>query len=163
MDKEKAREYLIFLKGKKDEWNTHPAQKSRIAEETRCVASHWDYSIYCYLNENRATCLFENGFFESDINRSLSLLQEIINDDVPSDEELKRIFDLVQNVTVLETDVTKKELKDYLLDKQMNGQICAGKISFTDKEDLEYFDKLTRAIGLDSNDCLEKIVMRAFF
>ena len=80
-DKEKAVVYLEYLERKYTEWLTHPKKKDRsaIGNEIRTVADLWDDTIYIALNQGRASGLFEHGFFQSDINRSLTMLREIIS------------------------------------------------------------------------------------
>ena len=80
MDKEKAKEYYNYLERKYAEWYTHPKLRSKIAAEIYSTAMYWDDEIYLYLNDERATGLFEHGFFESDIQKSFSLLKEIMED-----------------------------------------------------------------------------------
>ena len=80
MDKEKAKQYLDYLDEKYTEWYTHPKQQSKIASEIYETAMRWDDEIYLYLNDNRATGLFEHGFFESDIQKAFRLLKEIISE-----------------------------------------------------------------------------------
>ena len=80
MDKEKAKEYYDYLKDKYTEWYTSkPKQRSKVQNEIYATAMHWDDEIYLHLNDNRATGLFEHGFFESDIQKAFRLLKEIID------------------------------------------------------------------------------------
>ena len=81
-DKEKAAEYLTYLDWKYMEWLSHPKKKDRsvIENEIRTVANLWDDTIYIVLNQGRASGLFEPSFFQSDIQRSLSLLRKIISE-----------------------------------------------------------------------------------
>lgn len=78
MDKEKAKEYYRYLEEKYTEWYTHPNQRTHISSEIYSTAMCWDDEIYLHLSEGNATGLFEHGFFESDIQRAIRLLKEII-------------------------------------------------------------------------------------
>lgn len=80
MDKIKAKEYYDYLNRKYTEWYANPKQQSKIANEIYSTAMNWDDEIYLFLNDNRATGLFEHGFFESDIAKAFSLLKEIIGE-----------------------------------------------------------------------------------
>lgn len=43
----------------------------------RSVANLWDDQIYIWLNDGRASGLFEAGFFQSDLIRSIQMLKEV--------------------------------------------------------------------------------------
>ena len=79
IDKTKAIQYLKYLDEKYTEWYTHPKKKDRdrIEKEVRYMANIWDDTIYIWLNEGRASGLFEPGFFESDLIRSIQMLREV--------------------------------------------------------------------------------------
>ena len=79
IDKVKAAQYLEYLEGKYTEWYTHPKKKDRerIENDIRSMVNHWDDTIYIWLNEGRASGLFEPGFFQSDLMRSMQMLREI--------------------------------------------------------------------------------------
>lgn len=80
MDKEKAKEYYDYLDRKYIEWYTSkPKLRSKVQSEIYDTAMRWDDKIYLYLNDNRATGLFEHGFFESDMQKAFRLLKEIID------------------------------------------------------------------------------------
>jgi len=70
----------VFLDRKYTEWCTRPKQQSKIASEIYAEAMRWDDEIYLHLNDNRATGLFEHGFFDSDIEKAFRLLREIIEE-----------------------------------------------------------------------------------
>lgn len=80
IDKEKAIQYLEYLDRMYTEWYTHPKKKdrSRIENEIRTTANCWDDTIYIWLNNGNASGLFEPGFFESDLRRSIQMLKEYI-------------------------------------------------------------------------------------
>ena len=81
MDKEKAKEYYEHLEEKYSLWCTSKLKdRSKIASEIYEYAMHWDDDIYLYLNDNRASGLFEHGFFESDIQKAFRLLRKIIEE-----------------------------------------------------------------------------------
>ena len=73
IDKTKADKYT--------EWYTHPKKKDRdrIENEVRSAANLWDDTIYIWLNDGRASGLFESGFFQSDLMRSIQVLKEVTN------------------------------------------------------------------------------------
>ena len=79
IDKTKAAQYLEYLDEKYTEWYTHPkkADRERIENVIRSVANHWDDTIYIWLNDGRASGLFEPEFFESDMLRSMQMLKEV--------------------------------------------------------------------------------------
>lgn len=79
IDKHKASQYLEYLERKYTEWYTHPQRKdrARIENEIRSIVHFWDDTIYIWLNEGRAAGLFEPGFFETDIKRSMQMLKEV--------------------------------------------------------------------------------------
>ncbi len=80
IDDKKATQYLDYLERKYTEWYVHPKKKdrTRIENEVRSMADHWDDSIYIWLNEGKASGLFEPGFFETDIMRSMQMLGKIV-------------------------------------------------------------------------------------
>lgn len=80
IDKEKAIQYLEYLDRMYTGWYTHPKKKdrSRIENEIRTTANCWDDTIYIWLNNGNASGLFEPGFFESDLRRSIQMLKEYI-------------------------------------------------------------------------------------
>lgn len=163
MDKTKAKEYLRFLDEKYSEWYTQSKQRSRIAEEIRSVAQYWDDEIYLYLNDGRATGLFKHGFFESDVQKSLSLLKGIVDEGTtPSENKFFKIYNILEKYQIDEKDLVRKELRDYLIEKIHNGELANRKITFRDVEDYEYFSKLVSSIGIDPNGLLEEIVLSAF-
>lgn len=163
MDKDKAKEYLRFIDEKYTEWYTHPKERTKIAEEIRSVANNWDDEIYLLLNEGRATGLFEHGFFESDIERAFMMLKDIVDEGrSQSVNKMYRIFNILQNYTPALEDVTKKELRDYLIEKIHKGSLKDGRIIFEDEYDFEYFSKLTESIGVNAGELLEVLVESVF-
>lgn len=165
IDKNKASQYYEYLNEKYAEWCTHPLKKDRerIETEIRYIAENWDDTIYIWLNDGRASGLFEPGFFESDIQRCFSMLKEIVG--MESNHQRNKLYQLykkLQNFLPSPEDVVKKELRDYLIGKIHNGDLSKGKISFRDSEDFEYFSKLTSSVGVDADALLEEIVMKVF-
>lgn len=65
---EKYKEYLLAKK----------SAKSTIEDSVRTFSHGINDELYLELNEGRATGLFEHGFFESDLSRSLRILDELI-------------------------------------------------------------------------------------
>ena len=55
------------------------SNKESIEKTVRNYAKGMDREIYLFLNENAADGLFSHGFFESDLNHSLTLLQKALN------------------------------------------------------------------------------------
>ena len=53
--------------------------RDRIENEVRSAANLWDDTIYIWLNDGRASGLFESGFFQSDLMRSIQVLKEVTN------------------------------------------------------------------------------------
>lgn len=163
INKEKAKEYLDYLEEKYTEWSTHPMQRSNIASEINEAAMHLDDEIYNYLNPGNATGLFEHYFSESNIQRSIKMLNTIVNEgELKPVNELSNLYFFLLNYVVPEGVVMRKELKDYLLEKMFNGELKGNKISFRDEEDFAYFSKLTSDVGIDGNDALEDIILNAF-
>lgn len=80
IDKIKATKYLEYLNRKYDEWYIHPNKKYRdgIENEVQSMAMCWDDTIYMWLNEGKATGLFEPGFFETDMLRAMRMLREVV-------------------------------------------------------------------------------------
>ena len=85
IDKTKAIQYLEYLEEKYTEWYTLPKKKDRdrIENEVRSMANIWDDTIYIWLNDGRASGLFEAGFFQSDIMRSMQMLKEVTTNHEP--------------------------------------------------------------------------------
>ena len=81
IDKNKAVHYLEYLEEKYTEWYTHPKKndRDRIENEVRSMAQFWDDTIYIWLNDGRASGLFESGFFQPDLMRSMRMLKEVIS------------------------------------------------------------------------------------
>lgn len=80
IDKEKAAQYFEYLNMKYTEWYTHPKKKERakIENDIRSTANLWDDTIYIWLNRGNASGLFEPGFFESDLLRSIQMLKDYL-------------------------------------------------------------------------------------
>ena len=72
------------------------------------------------------------------------------------------IYKTLEEYDVPKEDVARKELRDYLLVKIHKGDLKDGKITFNDGDDFEYFSKLASSIGIDANELLEDIVVKAF-
>lgn len=163
MNKEKTKEYLEYLERKYTEWYSHPKQRLEIEEEIVKAADSWEDEIYLYLNDNRATGLFEHGFFMSDVQKSLDLLAEITHSKDPKIvNKLYSLNRILQDFKVSQSDILRKELRDYLLEKIHNGNVSDGRITFKDTDDFNYFSKLIKSIGLPDSYILEEIVMKSF-
>ena len=76
--------------------------------------------------------------------------------------KMYRIFNILQNYTPALEDVTKKELRDYLIEKIHKGSLKDGRINFEDECDFEYFSKLTESIGVNAGEQLEVLVESVF-
>ncbi len=123
----------------------------------------WDDEIYDFLSPNNATGLFKHGFFESDIKKAMEELRGIVDEErQKADNKMYQIYSKLLNYEASFDDVSRKELKDYLLDKIHKGDLLKGMITFRDSEDFEYFSKLTNSIGIDATALLEEIVLKAF-
>lgn len=163
MDIEKVKEYLSYLEEKYTEWYANPKQRSRIASEIYTTAMNWDDEIYLHLmGSDNATSLFEHGFFESDVQRALRLLKDIVNEAPQPANKLHNLYTKLQNYKASQSEVVKKELKDYLLEKIHNGELKGGEIIFKNDEDLEYFKQLANNLGFDVDAILEDIIMQSF-
>ena len=72
-------------------------------------------------------------------------------------DNMKLIQELMSRLNTLNidsTEVSKKELEDYLCEKDGCGLIMNGVITFKDTEDKEYFEKLANKCGLNAFDLL---------
>ena len=56
------------------------SDKESIEKMVRNYAQGMDREIYIFLNENAASGLFRHGFFESDLDHSLTLLQKVLKE-----------------------------------------------------------------------------------
>lgn len=59
---------------------TKKSQKGIVEDRVRSYSHNLKDELYFFLNENRASGLFEHGFFESDLSRSLRKLKDILEE-----------------------------------------------------------------------------------
>lgn len=146
MSGDKAQEYFDYLDEKYSDWYSNPRQRLAIENEIREVASQWDDDIYLYINDGRATGLFEHGFFESDIQTAFYRLKDIIKQDV-----INAIMQRLNTITVPQNPLLIKEFKDFLI---ANFDPQSKAIHFQDDADKEYFERLAQELGYDAEDLL---------
>ena len=53
--------------------------RERVADSVRCYGNNLPDELYFELNQNSASGLFRPGFFESDLDRSISLLTGMLD------------------------------------------------------------------------------------
>ena len=53
--------------------------RERVADNVRCYGNSLPDELYFELNQDSASGLFRPGFFESDLDRSISLLSEMLD------------------------------------------------------------------------------------
>ena len=78
MEKYEIKTLYDYLEGISSEYNTPGAKKSLIEKRVRNYPISDDLRVT--LNEGVSSGLFEHGFFETDLNRSIKILKEIMND-----------------------------------------------------------------------------------
>lgn len=67
---------------------------------------------------------------------------------------IQELMNKLNTLSIDSTEVFKKELEDYLREKEECGLIMNGKITFKDFDDLEYFKKLANKCGLNAFNLL---------
>ena len=73
----------VYLQGVFNYLNDYFAETSKkgiIESQVRSYAKNLDQKLYLILNENNSSDLFEHGFFESDLSRSLKKLKDILEE-----------------------------------------------------------------------------------
>lgn len=80
MDKDYLKSVYRFLDEKYSSYCSinKKSAKSTIEDSVRTFSHGINDELYLELNEGRANGLFEHGFFESDLSRSLRILEELI-------------------------------------------------------------------------------------
>lgn len=80
MDREYLQGVYDYLNNQHTEYYlaTKKAQKSTVEDRVRSYSHNLKDELYLTLNENRASGLFEHGFFESDLSRSLRILKDTL-------------------------------------------------------------------------------------
>lgn len=53
--------------------------RERVVDSVRCYGNNLPDELYFELNQNSASGLFRPGFFESDLDRSIGLLSDMLN------------------------------------------------------------------------------------
>lgn len=158
IDIEKAKEYLAYLDEKYTEWYTsNKKERSRIEDEIRTVADMWDDTIYICLNQGRASGLFEPGFFESDLRRSLQILKQAIMEATEQEKHLKALYQKLEKYNINPEKVKDKTLQDFLISKKEEVKKNGGIITLDDDE-IALLEGLTEGRSVDWYDFLEKIL-----
>lgn len=80
MDKDYLKSVHRYLEEKHSSYclTNKKSAKSTIEDSVRTFSHGINDELYLELNEGRATGLFEHVFFESDLSRSLRILEELI-------------------------------------------------------------------------------------
>lgn len=83
MNKEYLRNVYKYLQEQHAEYvtTTKKSSKSKIEDRVRLFSKGFDDDLYLELNEGCATGLFEPGFFESDLSKSLQKLNCLLKQD----------------------------------------------------------------------------------
>lgn len=83
MDKEKLESIYKYLEQKNQEYYlADKSRKEQIEKIVRNYAQTIDREIYLLLNEGAASGLFRHGFFETDLNNSLRIIREILDQQI---------------------------------------------------------------------------------
>lgn len=82
MEKEYLKGVYNYLEDQYADYNTSNSskQKSMIETRVRSYSRGFDDELYLILNEGSASGLFEHGFFNSDLSRSLRILKDLIGE-----------------------------------------------------------------------------------
>lgn len=81
MEKEYLQGVFNYLNEKYNEhYLAKNSQKGIIESQVRSYAKNINTELYTHLNEGSATGLFEPGFFQNDLSRSLKVLKEMLTD-----------------------------------------------------------------------------------
>lgn len=80
MDKKYLQDVYDYLNEQYKEYYfaTKKAQKSMVENRVRLYSHNLKDELYLALNEGSASGLFEHGFFESDLSRSLRILKDTL-------------------------------------------------------------------------------------
>lgn len=80
IEKNKLKSILAHLEKCRSEFISASGRaRDRIADGVRCYANNLPDELYFELNQNSASGLFRPGFFESDLDRSIGLLSDMLN------------------------------------------------------------------------------------
>jgi len=80
MDKEYLQNVYDYLREENREYYlaTKESQKTMIEKRVRLYSHNIKADLYCILNENAGSGLFEHGFFQTDLSRSLKILKDLL-------------------------------------------------------------------------------------
>ena len=62
-----------------DYYSSRGRAREKVADNVRCYSNNLPDELYFALNQNSASGLFRPGFFESDLDRSISLLTGMLD------------------------------------------------------------------------------------
>lgn len=80
MDTKEMQSFYEYLKKKRDEYQSADKKnRALIADQVRSYSLGMSAELYAQLNNDSASGLFRSNFFESDLDCSISILQEMIN------------------------------------------------------------------------------------
>lgn len=80
MDKELLQSVYDYLNNQHREYYlASNKQKETIESQVRSYSNNIDRELYSILNEGYDSGLFEHGFFESDLSRSIHTLSKLLN------------------------------------------------------------------------------------
>ena len=80
IEKNKLKRILSDLERYKSEYYSATGRtRERIADNVRCYCNNLPDELYFELNQNSASGLFRHGFFESDLDSSISLLSDMLD------------------------------------------------------------------------------------
>lgn len=79
IEKNKLKRILSDLERYRSEYYSASGRtRERIADIVRCYGNNLPDELYFELNQNSASGLFKPGFFESDLDRSISILSGLL-------------------------------------------------------------------------------------
>lgn len=80
IEKIKLKSFLADLERyRSDYYSASGRARDRIADNVRCYGNTLPDELYFELNQNSADGLFRQGFFESDLDRSISILSKMLD------------------------------------------------------------------------------------
>ena len=80
IEKNKLERILSDLERYRSDYNSSNGRaRQNVADNVRCYGNNLPDELYFALNQNSASGLFRPGFFESDLDRSISLLTGMLD------------------------------------------------------------------------------------
>lgn len=80
IEKNKLERILSDLERYRSDYNSSSGRaREKVADNVRCYGNNLPDELYFELNQNSASGLFKPGFFESDLDRSIGLLSDMLN------------------------------------------------------------------------------------